>query len=104
MGVAADDEVPTGWAYSIGLWHTLRSPEICVFGLAVDTMMSLINEAGEAVRNGMPARMPSWSGVPEPGRGVRGRPETCRPVTKQFRLHHGGQGRHQRGTLTSPIS
>ncbi|WP_369243622.1 DUF4262 domain-containing protein [Streptomyces sp. R41] len=54
MGVHADDDTPAGWAYSIGLWHTLRSPEICVFGLAVDTMMPLINAAGDAVVNGPP--------------------------------------------------
>ncbi|MFD5097886.1 DUF4262 domain-containing protein [Streptomyces albidochromogenes] len=29
MGVGAGDEAPADWAYSIGLWHTLRSPEIC---------------------------------------------------------------------------
>lgn len=54
MGVHADSEAPAGWAYSIGMWHTLRSPEVCIFGLDVDVMMPLVNDAGDAVRNGPP--------------------------------------------------
>ncbi|MGW3551969.1 DUF4262 domain-containing protein [Streptomyces griseoincarnatus] len=54
MGVGAGDEAPADWAYSIGLWHTLRSPEVCIFGLRVETMMSVLNVAGREIRNGHP--------------------------------------------------
>ncbi|CAL9379960.1 MULTISPECIES: DUF4262 domain-containing protein [Streptomyces] len=54
MGVGANGSAPADWAYSIGLWHTLRSPEICVFGLRVETMMSIVNTVGTAVREERP--------------------------------------------------
>ncbi|MCM2425201.1 DUF4262 domain-containing protein [Streptomyces sp. RKAG337] len=54
MGVGAQNETPADWAYSIGLWHTLRSPEVCVFGLRVETMMRIVNTAGAAIRDGHP--------------------------------------------------
>ncbi|MEV7016160.1 DUF4262 domain-containing protein [Streptomyces sp. NPDC093991] len=54
MGVGAGDDAPGDWAYSIGLWHTLRSPEVCMFGLRVETMMPILNVAGGEIRNGRP--------------------------------------------------
>ncbi|MFD0306807.1 DUF4262 domain-containing protein [Streptomyces sp. NPDC127119] len=56
MGVGAADEAPADWAYSIGLWHTLRSPEVCIFGLRTETMMSVLNVAGREIRNGHPLK------------------------------------------------
>jgi hypothetical protein len=55
VGIAGDDETP-GWAYSIGMWHTLRQAEVCVFGLGVDVAMSIVDIAGEQVRDGRPLR------------------------------------------------
>ncbi|MEV6596492.1 DUF4262 domain-containing protein [Actinoplanes sp. NPDC051346] len=40
------------WAYSIGIWHTLRSPEVCVFGLPAQTAMNIVNVVGELLREG----------------------------------------------------
>lgn len=54
MGVWGGDEAPADWAYSIGLWHTLRSPEICVFGLSAQTGMKVANAAGYGIRDGLP--------------------------------------------------
>jgi hypothetical protein len=54
MGVGAGDDAPADWAYSIGLWHTLRSPEVCVFGLPIETGMSVVNAAGAGIRGGLP--------------------------------------------------
>ncbi|MGW4822973.1 DUF4262 domain-containing protein [Streptomyces sp. NPDC004227] len=54
MGVGAGGDAPADWAYSIGLWHTLRSPEVCVFGLRIETMMPILNVAGGEIRNGHP--------------------------------------------------
>lgn len=54
MGVGAGGEAPADWAYSIGLWHTLRSPEVCVFGLPMDVGMPVVNAAGHGIRDGRP--------------------------------------------------
>ncbi|MEV5079736.1 DUF4262 domain-containing protein [Streptomyces sp. NPDC056159] len=54
MGVGAGGDAPADWAYSIGLWHTLRSPEVCVFGLRIETMMPILNVAGGEIHNGHP--------------------------------------------------
>ncbi|MFJ4889060.1 MULTISPECIES: DUF4262 domain-containing protein [unclassified Streptomyces] len=53
MGVAGGD-APSDWGYSIGLWHTLRSPEVSVFGLPSQTAMRVANAAGAAIRDGNP--------------------------------------------------
>ncbi|POX45689.1 DUF4262 domain-containing protein [Streptomyces sp. Ru72] len=54
MGVGAGDDAPADWAYSIGLWHTLRSPEVCVFGLRIEVGMPVVNAAGAGIRGGLP--------------------------------------------------
>lgn len=40
------------WAYSIGIWHSLREPEVCVFGLPARTAMSVVNVVGGLIRDG----------------------------------------------------
>jgi len=42
-----------GWAFSIGLFHTFRHPEIVVFGLPDDVMDTLIHTIGNAIRRGV---------------------------------------------------
>jgi hypothetical protein len=51
IGVEQDEEGP-GFAYSIGLYHTFKHPEVIVSGLRVQVMHGTINAAGEAVRSG----------------------------------------------------
>jgi hypothetical protein len=41
-----------GWTFSVGMWHTLRSPELVMAGLPPDHQHQLINEIGERVRRG----------------------------------------------------
>ncbi|MFG2813825.1 DUF4262 domain-containing protein [Streptomyces sp. NPDC048410] len=53
MGVAGGD-APGDWGYSIGLWHTLRSPEVSVFGLSAQNALRVANAAGAAIRDGNP--------------------------------------------------
>lgn len=53
MGAGGGD-APAGWGYSIGLWHTLCSPEVSVFGLSTQIAMGVANAAAEAVRDGNP--------------------------------------------------
>ncbi|MDP9795968.1 hypothetical protein J2S43_004480 [Catenuloplanes nepalensis] len=41
------------WAYSTGLWHTHRAPEICVFGVPGRTGQRIINQVGNMLRDGV---------------------------------------------------
>ncbi|MGA3540863.1 DUF4262 domain-containing protein [Micromonosporaceae bacterium DT194] len=50
-GVIEEDDVP-GWAYTVGLWHSYRSPEIAVLGLPTRTCMSIANLLAAKVRDG----------------------------------------------------
>lgn len=50
-GVCADEDQP-GWAYSVGVWHTARRPELCIFGLPFDVMGHAINEVTRRARDG----------------------------------------------------
>jgi Domain of unknown function (DUF4262) len=45
QGVPGDERGPS-WAYSIGMWHTFRGPELAVFGLSLGTMARIINAIG----------------------------------------------------------
>ncbi|MEV0272295.1 DUF4262 domain-containing protein [Hamadaea sp. NPDC050747] len=54
-GVHGDQQTP-GWAYSIGLWHSLGSPEVSVFGLSSQTAMRIVNIVGDQIRDGHPLR------------------------------------------------
>ncbi|MFI8291600.1 DUF4262 domain-containing protein [Streptomyces sp. NPDC085614] len=49
--VPADAEGP-GFAYTIGLWHTHRVPELAVFGLDIGTMRVLLNTLGRQAAAG----------------------------------------------------
>lgn len=72
--VAAEHEQP-GWAYSVGMWHTMRSPEVCMFGLRGRDMHAWLNAVGQQVEAGQPLR------AGEERLGVLdGFPVTVRPV------------------------
>jgi len=51
IGVEADDEGP-GFAFSVGLFHTLEHPEVFIMGLHTQTAHRIINHIGEAIRAG----------------------------------------------------
>jgi Domain of unknown function (DUF4262) len=70
VALPEDGELP-GWAYSVGLWHTLWAPEVCVFGLPVVEMHRLLNRVGDLVRQGLELRL---------GTVVDGYQVTVRPV------------------------
>jgi hypothetical protein len=53
--VGEDLEVP-GWAYSVGMWHTMRAPEVCMFGLRGRDMHAWLNAVGQQVRAGQALR------------------------------------------------
>lgn len=49
--IEAENEEPA-FAYSIGLYHSFRHPEIIAFGLKRDTLHSLINVCGDRIKDG----------------------------------------------------
>lgn len=52
VGVEDDPEGPA-FAYSIGIYHTLKQPEIIIFGLnSMATMVRIVNAIGEEMRKG----------------------------------------------------
>jgi hypothetical protein len=74
VGISSGDDVPA-WAFTVGLWHTLGSPEIAMFGLRLPDMQTWLNRLGEQIRSGRPL-------VPgQPREGVlNGFPLEFRPV------------------------
>ncbi|MES2703536.1 MAG: DUF4262 domain-containing protein [Bacteroidota bacterium] len=50
MKVLASDYLP-GFAYTIGLWKNYNHPEIISFGLTLDMLHAIINDAGEMVKD-----------------------------------------------------
>ncbi|RSM72526.1 DUF4262 domain-containing protein [Actinoplanes sp. ATCC 53533] len=40
------------WAYSIGLWHSYGSVEVCLLGVPQQRAMTIVNTVGQLVRDG----------------------------------------------------
>ncbi|MFG3589474.1 DUF4262 domain-containing protein [Streptomyces sp. NPDC047990] len=53
MMIPADDLGP-GWAYTIGLWHQHRIPELAMFGLDTSRMQTLLNDLARRAVEGQP--------------------------------------------------
>ncbi|GAA0270087.1 DUF4262 domain-containing protein [Streptomyces polychromogenes] len=51
--IPADDHGP-GWAYTIGLWHSHRMPEIAMFGLDIHLMQTVLNDLAQQAVEGQP--------------------------------------------------
>jgi len=52
-GIPADGQGP-GWAYTIGLWHSHRMPELAMFGLDIRSMQTVLNDLGQGGVAGQP--------------------------------------------------
>ncbi|SHN04663.1 DUF4262 domain-containing protein [Actinacidiphila paucisporea] len=50
-GIPADGKGP-GWAYTIGLWHQHRMPEVAMFGLDVRSMQTILNDLSQRAVEG----------------------------------------------------
>jgi hypothetical protein len=53
IGIMPGTRTP-GWAFSVGLWHSYRAPEVSIFGLLLPDMQQRINRAGRLVRDNKP--------------------------------------------------
>jgi Domain of unknown function (DUF4262) len=77
--VYGDDQGPS-WAYSVGIWHTHRGPELAMFGCPVDNMAGIINGLGRQIAEGVQIA---------PGDMVEGLcpyPLAIRPVHQSWRM------------------
>lgn len=54
-GVLGDGRSP-GWAYTVGLWHAHRQPEIIVCGLSMQSAHGGLHRAASGLRDGEPIR------------------------------------------------
>lgn len=58
VGISEDDDSPA-YVFSVGLFHTLGQPEICIFGLSDTAVMGqIINGIGDLMREGQ--RFDDW--------------------------------------------
>ncbi|MFI5808594.1 DUF4262 domain-containing protein [Streptomyces sp. NPDC051561] len=51
--IPADEQGP-GWAFTIGLWHRHRIPELAMFGLDIHLMQTLLNGLAQKAVEGQP--------------------------------------------------
>jgi hypothetical protein len=49
--IPGDDDAP-GFAYTVGLWETLKHPEIIILGLKLQSMHGILNGCGDLIRKG----------------------------------------------------
>src|SRR4051794_27740479 len=47
-----EDADGPGWAFTVGLWHTFRSPEVAMFGLRVDVMNNCLKTLANEIAAG----------------------------------------------------
>jgi hypothetical protein len=47
-----DEPRGSGWVFSVGMWHTLGSPELAVFGMDRSDAHAVINDIGASIRAG----------------------------------------------------
>ncbi|MEV8098200.1 DUF4262 domain-containing protein [Kitasatospora sp. NPDC085879] len=53
VGVGGGAEVPD-WAFTVGLWHSYRIPEVAMFGLELHGLMHWVGDAAARLRDGAP--------------------------------------------------
>jgi hypothetical protein len=53
IGIMPGTRTP-GWAFSVGLWHSYRAPEVSIFGLLLPDMQQRVNRAGRLIRDNKP--------------------------------------------------
>ncbi|MFF3669861.1 DUF4262 domain-containing protein [Microtetraspora malaysiensis] len=54
VALIPEDETGPGWAFTIGLRHSVGSPEVAMFGLDLDLMHECLNTVAGAVAAGRP--------------------------------------------------
>ncbi|MFF2078145.1 DUF4262 domain-containing protein [Kitasatospora sp. NPDC058162] len=73
-------EIPD-WAFTVGLWHSYRIPEVAMFGLELTGLMHWVNEAAALLRDGAPTE----PGTLLPG-VIEGYPLRLHPVDPGWHL------------------
>ncbi|WP_198153909.1 DUF4262 domain-containing protein [Catenuloplanes japonicus] len=52
-----EDDLRPGWAFTVGLWHSHRQPELATFGLDIGTMKACLNVLGRQATDGWPPEL-----------------------------------------------
>jgi hypothetical protein len=52
-----EDDLGPGWAFTVGLWHTHRQPEVAIFGLDIEAMKTCLNVLGRQTVDGWPPEL-----------------------------------------------
>lgn len=88
-----DTAVDPSFAYTIGLTETFRHPELLMIGFEPTMMQSLLNAAGEAIRQG--EHLGDWS---RSERVLKDYPVYCREVPAEHagRWARGARARYQK--------
>jgi Domain of unknown function (DUF4262) len=79
--LAVDGEPGPGWSYTIGLTHTVGTPELMIFELSSTTRHFILNGIGEALRDGQLARS---EGLVPPGVGSENLPFELKALSKEW--------------------
>lgn len=52
-----EDDLGPGWAFTVGIWHSHRQPELAIFGLEIATMKACLNVLGGQTVDGWPPEL-----------------------------------------------
>jgi hypothetical protein len=75
------------WSYTVGLSHTIGTPELMIFGLSSDTRHFILNAIGDALRNG---DLPRSEGFVASGIGSENLPFELKRLSKEWAREFGG--------------
>jgi hypothetical protein len=67
--IVPDEGSTPGWAFSVGLYHNYKHPEVIVFGLPLELLHAVVNVVGDEVKSG--TRFKDGSDYPDILEGVR---------------------------------
>ncbi|WP_225731718.1 MULTISPECIES: DUF4262 domain-containing protein [unclassified Nocardia] len=59
LGIPASD-ITGPWAFTVGLWHTYRVPEVAIFGISPQNAMAMLNLVGDQVAAGARLQVDQW--------------------------------------------
>ncbi|MFE3957735.1 DUF4262 domain-containing protein [Nocardia sp. NPDC059091] len=87
------------WAFTVGLWHTYRVPEVAIFGIPPQNAMAILNLIGDQVAAGTQLHVDQWIDDVLPDYRMR-----LRPIAEPWRRPLFGTAiRYYRATPEWPV-
>lgn len=98
--LAIPDTDTTGpWAFTVGLWHTYRVPEVAIFGIPPQNVIAILNLIGGQVTAGAQLHTGQWIDDVLPDHRMK-----LRPVAEPWRRPLFGTAmRYYRATPSWPV-